>query len=293
MEKLAAIAALALAGCGFSTTATGVDAAPGDTAVADAPADDVDGDGVKNDADNCPTVANPGQFDEDGDGDGDECDPCPQLASAAADADDDGDRVGNGCDPRPTLGGDALAYWNGFHVASATLPAGLTLVHGSGDRWTVAGDDLVFARSGEDWGMPVVDVGARTHTVDASFVITATFTATTASAVGVAADVAANDTDLFECQARTDAGQREMWRRDPTAVDGWSPLQALVANTPDDSYRIVLKRTPTDLQCITTRLGQVSINLADGTDSAQNTRAGLFARNVNARFHYLAIYTSP
>lgn len=38
---------------------------------------DVDGDGVLNNADNCPTVANIGQEDGDGDLDGDACDNCP------------------------------------------------------------------------------------------------------------------------------------------------------------------------------------------------------------------------
>ena len=259
----------------------------------DATADDVDGDGVKNTVDNCPTVANSGQFDEDGDTRGDECDPCPQLAAAADDLDDDGDKIGNGCDPRPAMAGDVLAYWNGFHVASATLPAGLTMIHGSADRWSVVSGHLVFDRSSDDWGMPAVDVGSRVHTTDSTFEITATFTTATASAAGVAADIAANDTDLFECQARTDIQQREMWRRNPAAIDGWSALDSSVANTPNDTYRITLHRTLTDLPCTTTRLGQVSIELASSADSAGNTRAGLFARNVNVRFRYLAVYTSP
>ena len=46
---------------------------------------DVDGDGVRNARDNCPTVANANQLDRDGDGVGDVCDSCPELPDQAAD----------------------------------------------------------------------------------------------------------------------------------------------------------------------------------------------------------------
>jgi hypothetical protein len=48
---------------------------------------DVDNDGVLNEADNCPLVANPDQADADGDGLGDVCDPCPFDAENDADGD--------------------------------------------------------------------------------------------------------------------------------------------------------------------------------------------------------------
>jgi hypothetical protein len=48
-------------------------------------ANDVDGDGVRNARDNCPTMANPNQLDRDGDGVGDACDSCPELPDQAAD----------------------------------------------------------------------------------------------------------------------------------------------------------------------------------------------------------------
>src|SRR3954469_11136992 len=47
-------------------------AACGDDAAADR-----DGDGIPDEIDNCPLVANPGQADADGDGIGDLCDVCP------------------------------------------------------------------------------------------------------------------------------------------------------------------------------------------------------------------------
>lgn len=45
---------------------------------------DRDRDGVREPADNCPTVANPDQADRDGDGKGDACDPCPDVPNPGA-----------------------------------------------------------------------------------------------------------------------------------------------------------------------------------------------------------------
>ncbi|HXU72642.1 MAG TPA: thrombospondin type 3 repeat-containing protein [Polyangia bacterium] len=77
-------------------------------------ADDMDGDGVPNTADNCPTVFNPirpvdngAQGDVDGDGIGDACDSCPMdsaMSCAVIDpADVDGDGIANGEDNCPTV----------------------------------------------------------------------------------------------------------------------------------------------------------------------------------------------
>ncbi len=72
---------------------------------------DTDGDGILNDADNCPTIANADQADNDGDALGDVCDPdddndgvldavdnCPFVANADQ-KDFDNDGKGNVCDP--------------------------------------------------------------------------------------------------------------------------------------------------------------------------------------------------
>ncbi len=80
-------------------------------------AGDMDGDGVPDAQDNCPTVFNPvrpldagGQADWDGDGIGDACDPCPMDAGATCRpirADDlDGDGVPDATDVCPTIPDD-------------------------------------------------------------------------------------------------------------------------------------------------------------------------------------------
>jgi hypothetical protein len=58
---------------------------------------DVDGDGVVDDVDNCPTAFNPGQSDVDGDTFGDACDNCPDVANPTQ-ADLDADGYGDACD---------------------------------------------------------------------------------------------------------------------------------------------------------------------------------------------------
>ncbi len=59
---------------------------------------DLDGDWVSNDIDNCPEVANPGQEDRDRDNVGDICDNCPDTRNTDQ-VDTDGDRRGDACDP--------------------------------------------------------------------------------------------------------------------------------------------------------------------------------------------------
>src|SRR5207302_7735347 len=61
--------------CDPAETCNGTSAAcPTDTGV-----QDTDGDGICNNADNCPNVSNPGQQDADNDGKGDACDPCNNI----------------------------------------------------------------------------------------------------------------------------------------------------------------------------------------------------------------------
>ncbi|MEW6379210.1 MAG: thrombospondin type 3 repeat-containing protein [bacterium] len=61
------------------------------------PAPDSDRDGVADETDNCPAMANPDQADHDGDGVGDQCDNCPNLPNPDQ-LDQDGDGIGDSCD---------------------------------------------------------------------------------------------------------------------------------------------------------------------------------------------------
>lgn len=101
--------------------------------------DDVDGDGVANEADNCPRTSNTDQHDEDGDAIGDDCDNCPSVGNPdQADTTEVAlmsgafaDGVGDACDRRPGVGGDEIAAFFPF-ASDAEL-----------DAWTVDGFAIV------------------------------------------------------------------------------------------------------------------------------------------------------
>lgn len=133
---------------------------------------DTDKDGVPDDHDNCPKVANTDQLDEDGDGVGDACDACPHIANAAA-TDSDGDGLPDACDPNPTgTTKDTMWLFEGFH---AGLPKLWTASNGwvsSSDNDTVQVTSLDGKSQSEFVTLPLTSQG-RTYT---NFTITASFT---------------------------------------------------------------------------------------------------------------------
>jgi hypothetical protein len=130
----------------------------GDAGFPDAPPGtiDTDKDGVPDDLDNCPKIANPDQLDEDGDKIGDECDACPHIANAPA-TDSDGDGLPDACDPNLTgTTPDKRWLFEGFHNG---VPAAWSAANNPPDivyvssMWTPKGDHdtvLVTAPAGPD-----------------------------------------------------------------------------------------------------------------------------------------------
>ncbi len=111
---------------------------------------DTDGDGIADDVDNCPAVANADQADADGDGLGDACDSnafAPAIATAAADAN------GNEGDTLSTSGAFSDQDGNGT----------LTITKVSGDDTVTDNSDGTWS-----WSLPTNDNGSGSVTVQAS-----------------------------------------------------------------------------------------------------------------------------
>jgi hypothetical protein len=129
---LLTVAQLCVAVC-FVYACDGTDVLP------DANPEDLDGDGLRNEADNCPRAINPDQHDEDGNAIGDACDNCPATANPdQADTTEDKvhafpDGVGDACDPRVGASGDKLRV---FHSFASEDQANAW----SGSGWTISGD---------------------------------------------------------------------------------------------------------------------------------------------------------
>ncbi|MBK8481231.1 MAG: thrombospondin type 3 repeat-containing protein [Proteobacteria bacterium] len=88
---------------------------------------DLDGDGLRYAADNCPCVANTSQRDGDGDGVGDACDNCRSKANApqagAVQLDGDGDGIGDACDNCPRVANYQQTDSDGDGTGDACAPA--------------------------------------------------------------------------------------------------------------------------------------------------------------------------
>ena len=100
---------------------------------------DTDKDGIPDNLDNCPNLANTDQANEDGDKFGDACDACPHISDTGA-TDSDGDGIRDACDPNPAAA-DRVWLFDNF---VAGLPA-----WSRSDHWTAAGGNVVATAAGD------------------------------------------------------------------------------------------------------------------------------------------------
>jgi hypothetical protein len=258
-------------------------------AVPDAPPDaanpDLDGDGVLNAADNCPTVANADQGNEDGDAWGDACDLCPPFASAVA-ADADGDGVGDACDPNPTTAGDRMVVFEGFHHG---IPAGWTKA-GNGS-WSAVGDDVAISVGSGTNGALVIQ---PPPSLPGGYTVTTSSTATTLksppNSVGVVggsvptqtgilcAQVSANGTGSTTSLVDLAAGSYLA-----SAASTWTLNEPLVAS--------LTRVSATSYHGQVVEAGHTSAVTADL--ALTTTDVALRARAVDARFSWVMVVASP
>ncbi len=100
---------------------------------------------------NCPGLADADQVDVDNDGIGDQCDNCPLVANRPAPGraqdDGDGDGVGDACDPHPVDAGDCLVALDRFRDA-ADLAAHWQVVLGTADELAITDGGLALTPPG-------------------------------------------------------------------------------------------------------------------------------------------------
>jgi hypothetical protein len=279
----AAVACLAVVGCGFDPAPAGIDGDPLPTPPdgPDAPMpgpDDADGDGILDIIDNCPNTVNSQQWNEDADPLGDVCDPCPHLG--APQADPDGDSIGDDCDPHPDTPGDTLVVFEGFHVAGS-FPS-LAVVAGSG-TWGVSGGALRYQFVNDEGGFVYWQIAAGTHTVDTTATIHGVTSAGGATVTAtVVTDLSGAPSQFVMCGLRYNTGEHDLWSFVyPTWYRHDGNGAGVVLDTP---YRIVSRSEAGTQTC------RVATTPLTTGVTFQGPNAGVRARNMVASFAYVAIY---
>jgi hypothetical protein len=241
---------------------------------------DADGDGVADATDNCPAVANPGQYDEDADGAGDPCDRCPHVAAGpSGEADGDADGVGDACDPDPADGDDAWISFEGFNepIPGWSLDAG----------WQVQGGQL---RSPDD----PTHLGRALHPdvlTDAQVVARFTITQVDPAAGSLyrsAAVVTASDgTSEYRCIIRdtVTAAANGAVLRDNTTLQ-MSALGGSVLGAPTT---IRLEDQGATLDCRGDSAGGRTWALQQADGTIASGRVGVRVQHAVAAFDYVAV----
>jgi hypothetical protein len=249
---------------------------------------DIDGDGIADAVDNCPTTSNANQGNEDGDVLGDACDPCP-IDPATPPSDPDGDGVSDSCDPRPTQAGDSILVFEGFH-------AGVPMT------WQVigpvqqSGDDIVMTGVGGNRGalVPPVDVPANA-TVSMKGTITASV-GNADSALAVVTPYDPNQDQGVYCELYAPNAGSSTGRQ----IDIWDSLPAVErANKPyswqiNTAYTVVERRAGSGYGCNITPMagGTQAISASTGSMPAAS-KAAVFTYGATASIAWMMVVTSP
>ena len=263
-----------MAGCQFEHGNT--PGAPADAVDSPPTMTDEDGDGVLDDVDNCPAMANADQLDHDTDGRGDVCDHCPHLNTANADPDADGDGVGDLCDPRPNTAGDRRVLFEGFTAGTSannwtrTGPAPWSVANGRVQQVDPNTGDALLAPP-----MQMQKVYAAT-----SFKVVGFPTVAAGSSIGMCVGALPGNSQYYCCTISAGgATLRESSSIEPAQTTTWQGTFAV-----GDTVQII-QNLATGNQC---RAVQGSIDLSlTGNASGTMGSVELYTGAAAASFDYL------
>jgi hypothetical protein len=247
-------------------------------------ANDRDGDGVADDVDVCPDLADPQQLDEDGDRIGNACDPCPPFADAPID-DPDGDGVSGACDPNPAVAGDRIVVFEGF---DSGIPSGWSVIGtwtagGGAVATTVISDEIAF------FAPPVAP--DRTASASAGYVPTAIATGARGFGVGLPFRVTPETGVVCEAFLNTGTQNRKLGL---VKLDNLSVLRDVAVAWQENERQIAtLTRVDGSYSCVIEHRG--IRHLVNGSDPVMPNppQLGIRARSISGRVEWLMFVDSP
>jgi hypothetical protein len=272
---------------GPDVTADVVDAGQRD-ADATAPPPDADGGTGIDVRDSGPTCwGTPSTHDEDNDGLVDECDNCPSVANAnqadVGEVNNGGtaDGVGDACDPRPIAGGDSIFFFDGMNFT--TIPASWTNV-GVG-TWTASGTSLspTGTVSGQELERSFPSALGN-YLSETAFTFTA-LTATGSASIPFRTDASRNG---WGCAVGINAGSGQLFLTQVTAGAGEATPQIVTIGVPQvgDRYRLLGGAYSTNVYCMLST-GERLNRTTTGSTSGES---GIRASGTSATFEYLLVY---
>lgn len=254
------------------------DAQRGGDAVTEGPSTlDTDGDGVPDDSDNCPAVANPAQLDEDGDHVGDACDPCPMFA---ANADTDGDGIGDACDPHPDSAIDHVVLFEGFH-------AGIPPTWAADAGWTADSDDVIGTADNGVHNLTITPATAGHETVSAGITLVTISSGGSVHTAAVSDDLSA--TEGVGCEAYGGSGA-------PSSValvelsNGTVLAQQALGFAAGATATLVERRDAFAFGCaITTASASGAVSASLATTTPVSAKIALRVHGTTTRFHWVFV----
>lgn len=270
--------------CATSETPIDATAMPDQmTMMPDGSPNDLDGDGVLNADDNCPTKPNANQANEDGDAFGDVCDPCPPFSD---NSDSDGDGVGDLCDPNPNAVGDKIMLFEGF---SAGIPGSWLNTTG----WTASnGDAKIVSSDGAVAYLGPTLVPAARSTVSIGFLPEALF-GTGGHGFGVT-NPATSMTGAagYVCEMLTGPAQETQGGIVNLATG--APVMAMAMTwAVGDEMMLGFERANDTYGCLVIDGGSSATTMTNTSPTVTQPAIAIRSRSVSGRAHWFMYVTSP